>query len=109
MQAEVRYLQEEAVETYNALLWTRAQWAVNLTRLDARFSVASRLVKGLPALVRTAARDQAGRCHHAGRLLRHLQTQHAFREAVPPWFGRRMARHLEEEGANVTFQASEAI
>ncbi|CAE7837580.1 unnamed protein product [Symbiodinium sp. CCMP2592] len=39
-------------------------------------------LKGLPALVRTAARDQA----------------------VPPWFGRRMARHLEEEGANVTFQ-----
>ena len=36
----------------------------------------------MPVLVRAASRDQA----------------------VPPWFARRMARHLREEGANVTFQ-----
>eukprot|EP00438_Fugacium_kawagutii_P027221 Skav221324 [mRNA] locus=scaffold2901:289421:297791:+ [translate_table: standard] len=39
-------------------------------------------LKGMPALVRVASRDKA----------------------VPPWFGRRMARHLQEEGANVTFE-----
>ncbi|CAJ1362585.1 unnamed protein product, partial [Effrenium voratum] len=39
-------------------------------------------LKAVPALVRVATRDQA----------------------VPAWFGRRMARHLREEGANVTFQ-----
>jgi len=39
-------------------------------------------LKGSRALVRVASRDQA----------------------VPPWFGRRMARHLREEGVNVTFE-----
>merc|ERR1719188_2100395 len=25
-------------------------------------------------------------------------------QSVPPWFGRRMARHLDEEGANMTLE-----
>jgi len=39
-------------------------------------------LRGMRVLVRTGTRDKA----------------------VPPWFSRRMARHLHEEGANVTFQ-----
>ena len=106
------------------------QFGVELFISDISFA-ASRLVQGLPALVRTAARDQAVERKSCPEpsipklsklsqlslrkptmqdpLLRHLQTKPAFREAVPPWFGRRMARHLEEEGANVTFQASGAM
>eukprot|EP00928_Gymnodinium_smaydae_P032630 TRINITY_DN23578_c0_g1_i1.p1 TRINITY_DN23578_c0_g1~~TRINITY_DN23578_c0_g1_i1.p1 ORF type:complete len:675 (-),score=77.45 TRINITY_DN23578_c0_g1_i1:91-2079(-) len=39
-------------------------------------------LRGMPALVRVGSRDRA----------------------VQPWFGRRMARHLREEGVNVTMQ-----
>ena len=76
----------------------------NLTRL-IRCTVLSRCISSCPGPASPGSNGspRSGRPRPEPSKLQ--QTKHSFREAVPPWFGRRMARHLEEEGANVTFQA----
>ena len=88
---------------------------IHITSLMLTWLFASTYTKGgcfhlFVNMQRCACIDEANEALLPGRLFStkgpasRSQPETGKRQAVPPWFGRRMARHLDEEGANVTFQ-----